>query len=74
MVPKPCVRAPLPYESITFLAFMCLPLPIGLFNSTARSSAYLTLMAWMGSWVFSLCISFLLQAVHCLGVGFIFFN
>ena len=33
MVPKPCVRAPLPYESITFLAFMCLPLPIGLFNS-----------------------------------------
>ena len=28
----------------------------------------------MGYWVFILCISFLLRAEHCLGVGFLFFN
>ena len=30
------MRAPLPYESIAFLTFMRLPLPIDLFDSTTR--------------------------------------
>jgi len=68
------VRAPLPYESITFLAPMCLPLPTGLSDFAALSSAYLTLVAWMSSWVFILCISFFHRAEHCLSVGFLFFN
>ena len=52
------MRAPLPYESIAFLAFMRLPLLTSLFDS----------------WVFILYISFLLRVEHCLGVGFLFFN
>ena len=52
------MRAPLPYESIAFLAFTHLPL----------------LTSLSDSWVFILYISFLLQAKHCLGVGFLFFN
>ena len=39
-------------------------------NSVARSEACLTLVAWMSSWVFILCISFLLWARHCLGWAF----
>ena len=71
---EPCVCAPLPYESFAFLAFMRLPLLTGLFDSTARFGACLTLVVWMSSWVFILCILFLLWAEHCLGVGFLFFN
>ena len=43
------VNAPLPYESIAFLAFMCLTLPTDLFASAACSGACLTFMAWMSS-------------------------
>ena len=68
------VCAPLPYESIAFLAFMRLPLPTDLFNSATRFGACLTLVAWMSSWVFILCISFLLWVEHCLGVSFLFLN
>ena len=68
------MRALLPYESITFLAFMRLPLPTGLSDFAAHFGACLTLVAWMSSWVFILCSSFLLWAKHFLGVGFFFFN
>ena len=40
---KPCVHAPLPYESIAFLALMRLPLPIGLPDYATRFGACLTL-------------------------------
>jgi len=53
---------------------MRLPLPTDLFDSAARSGACLTLVVWMSSWVFILCISFLLWIEHCLGVSFFFFN
>ena len=56
------VRAPLPCESIAFLAFMRLPLPVGLSGPAACSVVFLTLVAWMSHWVFILCISFLLWA------------
>ena len=46
-MPEPCVCASLPYESIAFLVFMRLPLPIGLFDFAARSGACLTLVALM---------------------------
>ena len=41
-MPEPCVRAPLPYVSIDFLAFMRLLLPTGLHDSAACSGACLT--------------------------------
>ena len=66
--------APLPYKSIVVLPFMRLPLLVGLSGSTARSSACLTLVAWMSHWVFIFYVLFLLWAGHCLGVGFLFFN
>ena len=68
------MRSPLPCESIALLVFMCLPLPTCLFDSVACSGACLTLVAWMSSWVFILCISFLLWAEHGLGLGLFFFN
>ena len=68
------MRAPFPYESIAFLVFMRLPLPVGLFGPTACSATCLTLVASMSHWVFILCISFLLWVGHCLGLGFFFFN
>ena len=37
------MHAPLPYEFIVFLAFMCLPLPAGLSGPTECSIACLTL-------------------------------
>ena len=40
---------PLPSKSIAFLALTCLPLPLGLFDFVARSSACLTPVVW---WVF----------------------
>ena len=46
-MPEPCVHAPLPFESITFLALTHLSLPPGLFDSAVRSDIYLTLVAWM---------------------------
>ena len=42
---EPYVHAPLPYESITFLALTCLPLPLGLSDPVARSSIRLALAA-----------------------------
>ena len=42
---EPYVHAPLPYESITFLALTCLPLPLGLSDPVARSSICLALAA-----------------------------
>ena len=68
------MRAPLPYESIAFLVFMRVPLLISLFDFVAHFGVCLTLVVWMSSWVFILCISFLLWAKHCLGVGLLFFN
>ena len=68
------VRAPLSYESIAFLAFIHLSLPADFSDFVEHSGACLTLVAWMSSWLFVLCISFLLWAEHCLGVGFLFFN
>ena len=53
---------------------MRLLLPTGLLDFVARSGTYLTLVVWMSSWVFILCISFFLWVKHCLGVGFLFFN
>ena len=44
MAREPCVRAPLSYESITFLALTPLPLSTGLSNSAARFGVFLTLM------------------------------
>ena len=38
---------------------MCLPLPVGLSSSVARSAACLTRVAWMSHWVFILCVLFL---------------
>ena len=74
VVREPFVHAPLPYESIVFLTLTCLPLPSSLSNPTTRSGFCLTLAAWMSSWVFILCITFLLRDGHCLGVRFLFFN
>ena len=71
---SPCMHAPLPYESIAFLALKRLPLPPGLSNSVAHYSARLALAMWMSLWAFILCISFLLRTKHCLGMGFLFFN
>ena len=68
------MHTPLPYESIASLALTRLSLPTSLSDSTICSGAYLTLVAWMSSWVFILCISFLLRAGHCLGVDFPSFN
>ena len=68
------MHIPLPYESIASLALTRLSLPTGLSDSTICSGAYLTLVARMSSWVFILCISFLLRAGHCLGVDFPSFN
>ena len=48
-MPEPCVRASLPYKSIVFLAFMRLPLPIGLSDFAASPGACLTIVAWMSS-------------------------
>ena len=42
---EPYVHAPLPYESITFLALTCLPLPSSLSDLVARSGICLTLAA-----------------------------
>ena len=39
------MHAPLPFESITFLALTHLSLPPGLFDSAVRSDIYLTLVA-----------------------------
>ena len=41
------VHTSLPYESITFLPFMHLPLPTNFFDSATRSGACLNLVAWM---------------------------
>ena len=68
------MRAPLPYVSIDFLAFKHFLLPTGLLDFVARFSTYLTRVVWMSSWVFILCISFLLWVEHCLGMGFLFLN
>ena len=68
------MHAPLLYESIVVLMFMRLPLPTGLFDSGTRFGACLTLVAWVSSWFFILCISSLLRVGHCLSVGFLFFN
>ena len=38
---------PLPSKSIAFLALTCLPLPLGLSNSTVRSNICLILATWM---------------------------
>ena len=73
-MPEPCMHAPLPYESIAFLALKRLPLPPGLSNSVAHFSARLALAMWMSLWDFILCISSLLRTKHCLGMGFLFFN
>ena len=62
------------HVSIDFLAFMRLLLPTGLLDFVARSGTYLTLVVWMSSWVFILCISFLLWAEHGLGMDLLFFN
>ena len=68
------MRVPLPYESIVVLAFMHFSLPTGLSDPATRSRACLTLVAWVSSWFFILCISSLLRVGHCLSVGFLFFN
>ena len=68
------MHAPLLYESIVVLMFMRLPLPTGLFDSSTRFGACLTLVAWVSFFVFILYILFLLRAGHCLSVGFLFFN
>ena len=68
------VCASLLYESIAFLVFMHLSLLTDLSNFDPRFGACLTPVAWMSSWVFIPCISFLLWAKHCLGVGFLLFN
>ena len=68
------MHASLSYEPITFLALTRLPLPPSLSDSAARSGARLTLTAWMRLWAFIIYISSLLQAGHCLGMGFLFFN
>ena len=73
-MPESCVHAPLPYESIAFLALTHLPLPPSLSDFATHSSVYLTLAAWMSFWVFILYIPFLLWAGHCLGMGFPFFD
>ena len=44
---EPCVHAPLPFESITFLTFTRLPLPLRLSDSVAHSGICLTFAAWM---------------------------
>jgi len=46
-MPEPYVHAPLPSESITFLALMRLPLPPGLSDSAVCSNICLSLVAWM---------------------------
>ena len=40
---EPCVHAPLPSETIAILAFTCLSLPPGLFDSTVCSDICLPL-------------------------------
>ena len=62
---------PLPSKSIAFLALTCLPLPLGLSNSTVRSNICLILATWMihGSLSFVLYIPSLFRTGHCLGVG-----
>ena len=45
VTPEPCVHAPLPFEPNTFLAFMRLPLPPGLFDYVTHSGIRLTLVA-----------------------------
>ena len=69
------VLALLPYESMACLVFMRLPLLAGLFGPTVHSAArFNSFVAWMSHWVFILCISFLLWAGYCLGMGLLFFN
>ena len=71
-MPMPCVHVSLPYKSVDFLALMRVSLPTGLFDSATHSGACLTLVAWMSYLVFIICISFLIRAKHCWGVGFLF--